>query len=49
VLDFDGDEVSIHRVFPFEGERHLMARFVLFETRHHREAPVQQVAGPPES
>jgi 3',5'-cyclic AMP phosphodiesterase CpdA len=49
VLDFDGDQVSIHRVFPFEGERHLMARFVLFETaRHHREAPVQQVAGPPE-
>src|SRR6266516_2802508 len=50
VLDFDGDEVSIHRVFPFEGERHLMARFVLFETaRHHREAPVQQVAGQPGS
>ena len=49
VLDFDGDEVSIHRVFPFEGERHLMAKFVLFETRHHREAPVQQIAGAPES
>jgi 3',5'-cyclic AMP phosphodiesterase CpdA len=50
VLEFDGDEVSIHRVFPFEGERHLMARFVLFEAaRHHREAPVQQVAATPEA
>jgi 3',5'-cyclic AMP phosphodiesterase CpdA len=50
VLEFDGDEVSIHRVFPFEGERHLMARFVLFEAaRHHREAPVQQVSATPEA
>ena len=50
VLEFDGDEVSIHRVFPFEGERHLMARFALFEAaRHHREAPVQQVATTPEA
>jgi 3',5'-cyclic AMP phosphodiesterase CpdA len=49
VLEFDGDGVSIHRVFPFEGERHLMARFALFEAaRHHREAPVQQVATTPE-
>jgi Icc protein len=41
VLEFDGTEVRIFRRFPFE-DRHLMARFSLFESATgHREAPVQ--------
>jgi 3',5'-cyclic AMP phosphodiesterase CpdA len=44
VLTFDGDQVEIHRKFPF-GEEHLMARFSLVESPpSHREAPVQEPA-----
>lgn len=47
VLEFDGDEVKIHRKFPF-GEGHVMAQFSLSGGPVHREheLPVQERAAP---
>ena len=47
VLDFDGDEVNIHRKFPF-GDGQVMARFSLSGGLVHREheLPVQERAAP---